>query len=56
MARCCVRVRRDMLGDAVLLEERRVNDRQLLEAAAKAAGLNVLRSRLDDQMWRDLLL
>jgi hypothetical protein len=33
-----------------------VTDRELLEAAARAAGLTVLRSRLDDPLWRDLLI
>lgn len=31
-------------------------DRELLELAAKAAGITILRSRLDDPMWRDMLL
>ena len=30
-------------------------DRELLEAAAKAAGIKLLRSRLDDPMCRDML-
>ena len=33
-----------------------MDGRSLLEAAAKAAGITVLRSRLDDPMWHDLLL
>lgn len=31
-------------------------DRELLEKAAKAAGIELLRCRLDDPMWRDMLL
>lgn len=31
-------------------------DRELLEAAARAAGLRVIRSRLDDPMQRDMLI
>lgn len=31
-------------------------DRELLERTAKAAGIKILRSRLDDPMWRDMLL
>jgi hypothetical protein len=31
-------------------------DRELLELAAKAAGLVLIRSRLDDPMWRDMLI
>lgn len=33
-----------------------MNDRQLLEAAAKAAGLVIQRSRLDDPMHKDFLI
>lgn len=33
-----------------------MNDRQLLEDAARAAGIEVIRSRLDDPMWRDMLI
>lgn len=33
-----------------------MTDRELLEAAAKAAGLTVLRCRLDDPLWHDMLL
>lgn len=33
-----------------------MNDRELLGLAAKAAGMDVLRNRLDDPMWRDFLL
>lgn len=33
-----------------------MTDREMLDLAAKAMGLTVLRSRLDDQMWRDLLI
>ena len=32
------------------------DDRTLLEKAAKAAGIGVQRSRLDDPLWRDMLL
>lgn len=32
-----------------------MSDRELLEAAAKAAGIVILRSRLDDPMARDML-
>ncbi|MEN2672623.1 hypothetical protein [Herbaspirillum huttiense] len=31
-------------------------DRELLEMAAKAAGISIVRSRLEDPMWRDMLL
>jgi hypothetical protein len=33
-----------------------MTDRELLEAAAKAAGIEILRSRLDDPLFRDMLL
>lgn len=33
-----------------------MTDRELLELAAKAAGLEIQRSRLDDPMCRDLLM
>lgn len=33
-----------------------MTDRELLEAAAEAAGIKVVRSRLDDPMNRDLLI
>ncbi|MFY4709901.1 hypothetical protein [Burkholderia glumae] len=33
-----------------------MNDRELLELAAKAAAIEILRSRLDDPLWRDMLL
>lgn len=33
-----------------------MTDRELLELAAKAAGLTILRSRLDDPMWKDILI
>ena len=32
------------------------NERELLELAAKAAGIELARCRLDDPMWRDFLL
>lgn len=31
-------------------------DRELLELAAKASGINVIRSRLDDPLFRDFLV
>lgn len=31
-------------------------DRELLELAAKAAGMKIDRCRLDDPIWRDMLL
>jgi hypothetical protein len=31
-------------------------DREMLELAAKAAGIAIVRCRLDDPMWRDMLL
>ena len=31
-------------------------DRELLELAAGAAGIEIARSRLDDSMWNDMLL
>ena len=34
----------------------KMNDRELLELAAKAAGINVIRSRLEDPMSNDLLV
>lgn len=33
-----------------------MTDRELLEAAARAAGIEVMRSRLDDPMQRDMLV
>ena len=33
-----------------------MSDRALLELAAKAAGIALQRSRLDDPLWRDMLL
>lgn len=33
-----------------------MTDRELLEAAAKASGIEVMRSRLDDPMQRDMLV
>jgi hypothetical protein len=33
-----------------------MNDRELLEMAAKAARLEISRCRLDDKMWKDMLL
>jgi hypothetical protein len=33
-----------------------MNDKELLERAAKAAGIGIERSRLDDPMWNDFLL
>ncbi len=33
-----------------------MTDRELLESAAKAAGLTVIRSRLDDPLQRDMLI
>lgn len=33
-----------------------MTDRELLELAAKAAGMDVQRSRLDDPLFRDLLI
>ena len=30
------------------------SDRELLEAAAKAAGIELVRSRLEDPLWRDM--
>jgi len=33
-----------------------MTDRELLELAAKASGIHVIRSRLDDPMWRDMLV
>lgn len=33
-----------------------MTNRELLEAAAKAAGVTILRSRLDDPMWHDMLI
>lgn len=32
------------------------NERELLEFAAKAAGIKIIRSRLADPMWRDMLI
>lgn len=32
------------------------SDRELLELAAKAAGINIIRSRLDDAMHSDMLV
>lgn len=31
-------------------------DRELLELAAKAAGIKIIRSRLADPLWRDMLI
>ncbi|MBG7005422.1 hypothetical protein FA258_21700 [Pseudomonas aeruginosa] len=33
-----------------------MNDRELLELAARAAGMNIQRSRLDDPLHRDFLM
>jgi hypothetical protein len=33
-----------------------MTDRELLEAAARAAGMDIIRSRLDDPMQRDMLV
>ena len=33
-----------------------MTDRELLEMAAKAAGIKIERFRLDDPMWRDVLI
>ncbi|EPU0247561.1 hypothetical protein ACVT5C_005924 [Pseudomonas aeruginosa] len=33
-----------------------MNDRELLELAARAAGMNIQRSRLDDPIHRDFLM
>jgi hypothetical protein len=33
-----------------------MNDKELLEMAAKAAGIKIERFRLDDPMWRDALV
>ena len=32
------------------------NERELLELAAHAAGIKIIRSRLADPMWRDMLI
>lgn len=33
-----------------------MEDRELLELAAKAAGIKIIRSRLGDPLWRDMLI
>lgn len=33
-----------------------MNDREMLELAAKAAGIQIIRSRLNDPLWRDMLV